>query len=294
MSILFTGANGQVGRALQLTLKDKYFTALARNDLDLTNLELIFDVLNKYKPSIIIHLAAYTDVDGAEDNYDQAICINHKATSEIVSYCKKFGIPLIYLSSDYVFDGQKKGSYVESDFINPLGVYGKSKALSEETIRNKLKNYVILRTSWVYSEIGTNFFNKLYDKFFTENKLSIVSDQIGSPTSAHFIASTIFLILKKIQNNTFTWGTYHLSNNGSFSWFDFTRLMFKQITSRGINFQVQDDNILPIEAKKYLSKAKRPKNSMLNCSKIEKELCIKMEPVEIALEKVIEKKINGK
>ena len=131
LRILFTGANGQVGRALQLTLKDIYFTALARSDLDLTNLELIFDVLNKYKPSAIIHLAAYTDVDGAEDNNDQAMCINHKATSEIVSYCEKFGIPLIYLSSDYVFDGQKKGSYVESDLINPLGVYGKSKALSK-------------------------------------------------------------------------------------------------------------------------------------------------------------------
>jgi dTDP-4-dehydrorhamnose reductase len=289
LSILITGASGQVGKALKSILVDESFIALTRDDLDLTNIDLISKVLSQYKPSIIIHLAAYTNVDKAEDNHDQAMCINHKATSEIVSYCEKFGIPLIYLSSDYVFDGQKKESYIESDLINPLGVYGKSKALSEETIRKKLSSYVILRTSWVYSEIGVNFFNKIYDKFFTENKLSIVSDQIGSPTSAYFIASTILLILKRIQNNTFTWGTYHLANKGSFSWFDFTRLMLKVVTSRGISVKIQEKNIVPINTKDYLSKAKRPLNSLLNCSKIEHELGVTMETVETALEKVMEK-----
>lgn len=293
MSVLFTGANGQVGRALKLTLKDVNYYALTRDDLDLTNLELIFGVLDKYKPSVIIHLAAYTDVEGAEDQTDQAICINYKATSEIVAYCNKFRIPLIYLSSDYVFDGQKKGPYIESDPINPLGVYGKSKALAEEVVRSKLDNYIILRTSWVYSEVGLNFFNKIYDKFFKENKLSIVSDQIGSPTSTHFIASIIILILKRIESNTFTWGTYHLSNKGTLSWFDFTKLMLKSIVSKGMKVKVKDNGILPIKAKNYLSKAIRPKNSMLNCSKIENELGISMESVEMALEKVIGKKING-
>ena len=212
MSILITGASGQVGKALKSILVDESFIALTRDDLDLTNIDLISKVLSQYKPSIIIHLAAYTNVDKAEDESDLAYLINHHATKEIASFCNDFEIPLIYLSSDYVFDGLKNTPYLEVDSVNPLGVYGKSKASSEEEIKNILNAHIILRTGWVYSEIGSNFFNTIYSRLFSEEKLTIVSDQIGAPTSAHFIASSLLLIEKKVQANDFPWGTYHLSN----------------------------------------------------------------------------------
>lgn len=289
MSILITGASGQVGKALKSILVDESFIALTRDDLDLTNIDLISKVLSEYKPSIIIHLAAYTNVDKAEDESDLAYLINHHATKEIASFCNDFEIPLIYLSSDYVFDGLKNTPYLEVDSVNPLGVYGKSKASSEEEIKNILNAHIILRTGWVYSEIGSNFFNTIYSRLFSEEKLTIVSDQIGAPTSAHFIASSLLLIVKKVQANDFPWGTYHLSNKGRFSWFDFAKMILKVVTSRGISVKIQEKNIVPINTKDYLSKAKRPLNSLLNCSKIEHELGVTMETVETALEKVMEK-----
>ena len=143
MSILFTGANGQVGESLKSILLDDSFTALTRDDLDLKNIELISKVLSSYKPSIIIHLAAYTNVDKAEDESDLAFLVNYDATKEIASFCSNFNIPLIYLSSDYVFDGLKVEPYQEIDRVNPLGVYGNSKASSEEAIRKILSTHVI-------------------------------------------------------------------------------------------------------------------------------------------------------
>ena len=200
MKILLTGVNGQVGFYLNQKLSPFYEVfGVTRENFDLTNIDQMRDVIDKFRPGLIINSAAYTYVDKAEKEPDLVFKTNVLATKFLAEESAKLNIPLIQLSTDYVFDGLKKDAYTEIDKANPKSVYGKSKYDAETAICECNPKHIILRTSWVYSLRGKNFLTTVLDMAKNKDSFGIVTDQIGSPTSAIFIANTILEITKKID-----------------------------------------------------------------------------------------------
>ena len=263
MRILITGINGQVGHALMQNLTEHELIGLTRQDCDLTSLDQIKQVIDHHKPELIINPAAYTKVDQAEDEPELAFKINRDAPKVMAEKAREYNIPLIHFSTDYVFDGEKEGVYVEDDLTHPLGVYGQSKFAGEEVIQAVGGLIYIFRTSWVYSSVGHNFFLTMKQLSFERDELKVVVDQFGVPTSNQFIAEQIKSIIPQLnENNT---GIYHLVPDGICSWFEFA----EQIISQS-NPQFNLENLLPIQTHEFKTKTKRPKNSVLKNEKIKK------------------------
>src|SRR6056300_1142596 len=195
MKILITGVNGQVGHALMRELTDHELIGLTRQDCDLTKPDQIKQVIDQHQPELIINPAAYTKVDQAEDEPELAFQINRDAPKVMAEKAREYNIPLIHFSTDYVFDGEKKGAYEESDPTNPLGVYGQSKYSGEEAIQEVGGQIYIFRTSWVYSNIGHNFYLTMKKLSQQQDELKVVADQIGVPTSNQFIARRMKVII---------------------------------------------------------------------------------------------------
>lgn len=292
MNILITGAEGQLGKAINSELVQYNLVALNRKELNLINLDEIDTILTSKSPSLIIHLAAYTNVDKAENDCEKAMTINYFATKVIADYCYKAAIPIIFFSSDYVFDGLKTTKYNEDDPSNPLNIYGQSKALAESYIVSRLKHYVILRTSGVYDEKSKNFFSTISKTLIDNRRVTVVADQFSSPTSSYFLAGIVKSIVSKISNKSFKWGIYHLTNKGSISWYEFARLISFRLTDAGILSKINEKYIIPIKSENYISSTPRPLNSLLNCEKIERELDITLHSVEEALIFTIKKLEN--
>src|SRR6056300_1894653 len=203
MKILITGINGQVGHALMQELTEHELIGLTRQDCDLINLDQIKKVIDQQQPELIINPAAYTKVDQAEDEPELAFKINRDAPKVMAEKACEYNIPLIHFSTDYVFDGEKKEAYVEDDPTHPLGVYGQSKCAGEEAIQEVGGLVYIYRTSWVYSIIGHNFFLTMKRLSQELDKLKVVADQIGVPTSNQFIAEQMKFIIPQLHyNNT--------------------------------------------------------------------------------------------
>src|SRR6056300_1979424 len=208
MKILITGINGQVGHALMQELTEHELIGLTRQDCDLINLDQIKKVIDQQQPELIINPAAYTKVDQAEDESELAFQINRDAPMVMAEKAREYNIPLIHFSTDYVFDGKKKEAYMEDDLTHPLGVYGQSKCAGEEAIQEVGGLIYILRTSWVYSTIGHNFYLTMIRLSQERDELRVVADQFGVPTSNLFIAEQIKAIIPQLyDNNT---GIYHL------------------------------------------------------------------------------------
>jgi dTDP-4-dehydrorhamnose reductase len=263
MKILITGINGQVGYALMKQLAKHELVGLNRNDCDLANLDQIKQAIDHYRPNLIINPAAYTQVDQAEDEPEIAFLINCDAPRVMAEQASKLKIPFIHFSTDYVFDGKKDGSYHEDDLTNPLGIYGESKLAGELAV-NKVGglNYII-RTSWVYSNYGQNFYLTIKRLSHERDSLNVVEDQIASPTSSLFIAEKIQEIIPKLdQANT---GIYHLVPDGFSSRYDFAKAIISQTNP---HFKIE--NLLPIQSHEFPMKSKRPLNSVLANSKIKK------------------------
>jgi len=287
MKIFITGKNGQVGRALVSELKEFNLVAFGRSELDLINYNNISKILNDVKPDLIINAAAYTDVDGAEDNYELAKKINCESVRALAEIAYKQKIPMIHYSTDYVFNGNKKKPYDEEDATLPINKYGLSKLDGENALKKTLKEHVILRTSWVYDHQGKNFLNTILDFGMKKESLSIVSDQIGTPTSANFLANKTHEIINLIKNNNFEWGTYNLTLRGEVSWYGFAKKIIQIGADVGYSFKVSQDSIYPIKTIAYKTKAKRPLNSKLSLSKIEGALGYNFETWDKELVKVI-------
>ena len=261
MKILITGVNGQVGHALMQKLTEHDLIGLTRQDCDLTNLDQIKQIIDQHQPDLIINPAAYTKVDQAEDEREMVFKINRDAPRVIAEKAKEYDIPFIHFSTDYVFDGEKEGFYVEDDLTHPLGVYGQSKLAGEEVIQEVGGKNYIFRTSWVYSNIGNNFFLTIKNISLVQDELKVVADQFGVPTSNLFIAEKMKLIIPQlIEKNS---GVYHLVPNGSCSWHEFA----KQIISK-TNPLFNLKNIYKITTNEFQTKTKRPKNSVLSNVKI--------------------------
>ncbi|MEK9606818.1 MAG: dTDP-4-dehydrorhamnose reductase, partial [Gammaproteobacteria bacterium] len=230
MKILITGVNGQVGNALMRELTEHELIGLTRQDCDLTNPDQISQVIDQHQPDMIINPAAYTKVDQAEDEPEMAFKINRDAPKVMAEKAREYNIPFIHFSTDYVFDGEKEGAYEEGDNTNPLGVYGKSKCAGEEMVQEVGGLIYILRTSWVYSNRGQNFFLTIKRLSQVRDELKVVADQFGVPTSNQFIAEKVkYIIPQLIKNNT---GIYHLVPHGSCSWHEFAKQIICQTNSQ--------------------------------------------------------------
>jgi len=280
MKILITGVNGQVGHALMRELTKHELIGLTRQDCDLTSQDQIRQVIDNHQPDLIINPAAYTKVDQAEEEPELAFQINRDAPKVMAEKARENHIPLIHFSTDYVFDGEKKGAYMENDSMHPLGLYGHSKYAGEEAVQEVGGLTYIFRTSWVYSNIGQNFYRTMKKLSQERDELKVVADQLGVPTSNQFIAEQMKTIIPQLnQNNT---GVYHLVADGSCSWYEFAKQIIGQT-----NPQFNLENLLAITTDEFPTKTKRPKNSILNNAKIKQTFNLKFKHWQTELEKLI-------
>jgi dTDP-4-dehydrorhamnose reductase len=280
MKILITGVNGQVGHALMQELTEHELIGLTRQDCDLSNLDQIRQVIDQHQPDLIINPAAYTKVDQAEDEPELAFQINRDAPKVMAEKAREYHIPFIHFSTDYVFGGLKKEAYVEDDPTRPLGIYGQSKFAGEEAIQEVGGLIYICRTSWVYSNVGHNFYLTIKRLSQERDELKVVTDQIGVPTSNQFITEQIkYIIPQLLENNT---GTYHLVPDGSCTWYEFAREII-----RHTNPQFNLENLHAITTDEFPTKTKRPKNSVLNNAKIKQTFNLEFNHWKERLEKVI-------
>jgi dTDP-4-dehydrorhamnose reductase len=229
MKILVTGSDGQLGSALRRlagSYKDYIFTFTDISDLDLTDSSLMTSYLAEKNPDILINCAAYTAVDKAESETMQAIAVNATVPGEIARICAERGIRLIHISTDYVFDGRSFSPYKESDPVNPISVYAKSKLEGETLIRKQSVKGIIIRTSWLYSEYGQNFVKTILKKGKELGKLRVVYDQVGGPTYAGDLAGAILDILPEVAI-TGSMEVYHYANEGVASWYDFAHAIIE-------------------------------------------------------------------
>ncbi|MGM0368111.1 MAG: dTDP-4-dehydrorhamnose reductase [Actinomycetota bacterium] len=256
MRILVTGSKGQLGTELTNIAPQKHSIYGFDLDMDITKPAEIEEKFSKVKPAVAIHCAAITDVDGCEDKKDLTYLVNTRGTENLAKVCQKYGADLLFISSDYVFDGAKGRPYVETDAPNPLSVYGDSKYQAEKIIKGLLDNYYILRTTGIYSKYGKNFVDTVIKAGRQKEELNIVNDQICTPTYSLDLAECIYSLLDLGK-----YGIYHTTNNGGCSWYDFTAEIFKILQ---INTQ-----LLPIESSRLGRKAKRPAFSVLENRNLE-------------------------
>jgi dTDP-4-dehydrorhamnose reductase len=284
MKILITGAGGQLGRELinQGQLKGFSVQAPSEDDMDITDLEKIDRCMDFHQPEVVINAAAYTQVDKAESEAALAFAVNTTGSANLARMCAKNKIPLVHISTDYVFDGQKGTSYLETDAISPVGIYGRSKAEGEIEIRSHLKEHIILRTSWLYGIHGHNFAKTILKLATTKPKIRVVADQYGSPTNAADLAQTILIISDRMQfNNDVDWGTYHYCGQGVISWYNFAE---KIVGLARLYADVKTTRIEPITTADYPTRALRPIYSALDCSRIQKHFGINPKPWQKSLE----------
>ncbi len=258
--ILITGGGGQLGSELKdlyQSRKDVKAIFVDREELALDDIDGIIKVLHFYRPDVIIHGGAYTAVDAAETEVGLADTVNHLASGEIAKYCKHNAAKLIAISTDYVFDGNSSVPLKESAEVSPINVYGATKLKGEQAIQANLPEAIIIRTAWVYSVYGHNFVKTMIQLMNERDEISVIADQIGSPTYALDLAKAIVSV---IDGEKWESGIYHFSNEGEVSWFDFA-VAIKEI--RGLDCVI---NAIPTSA--YPTPAKRPKFSLLDKTKI--------------------------
>jgi len=263
--ILITGINGQLGQELQQSLTDYNVIGVGRETLDLTQPDKISQMMDEVKPDLVINAAAYTAVDKAESEPEIAKATNAIAPGILAKEAQKIGVPLIHISTDYVFDGSQSRPYLDTDTTNPLGVYGQSKLAGEQAIRENCNLHIILRTAWVYGVGGKGNFVKTMLKLGSEREeIRVVADQVGSPTWTGDLASAIAQLLPQLSPEIA--GTYHYTNSGVASWYDFAVAIFEEAKQLGFPLKVQ--RIIPITTADYPTPARRPAYSVLYCGKI--------------------------
>lgn len=287
MVVLVTGAGGQLGQSIQFiagNFPHIQFVFCSSTDLDITNLENCEQVFNESKPHFCINAAAYTAVDKAETEAEKAHSINVIGPKNLAEVCKKHKTVLLHISTDFVFDGIKTQPYSEEDTTNPKSVYGQTKLEGEKAIQEIFDTYFIIRTSWVYSQFGNNFMKTMLRLGRERDTLSVVNDQIGTPTNAVDLAEVLIkiILLSSLsfgEGRAEAFGIYNFSNEGSCSWFDFAK---KILEINQINIDLQ-----PIPTTSYPTPAKRPNYSVLDKSKIKSTFGIEIKSWEETLQTVL-------
>lgn len=286
MKILVFGSGGQVGREVCRAARPGRYTILPldRRVLDITDSAGVDAILTREAPDLAINLAAYTTVDRAESEPDIAWAVNCAGAAHIAAACGEKATPLIHLSTDYVFDGRKVGPYREEDAVNPLGVYGRSKEAGERAVRAALGQHVILRTAWVYGAFGANFVKTMLRLAVERPALRVVADQRGCPTAAADIAAALIVIAGHIERGEVKWGTYHFAGDEAVSWHGFAEAIVDLAAPR----LATPPQIEPITTAQYPTPARRPMNSVLDCSKISETFGISSSPWRRSLATVIQ------
>jgi dTDP-4-dehydrorhamnose reductase len=266
MNILIAGITGQLGQELQRALAGAgQITGCGRDTLDLAQPETIRRVMREVKPDLVVNAGAHTAVDKAESEPELATAINATGPGILAEEAHKLGATLIHISTDYVFDGIISRPYLETDPTNPLGVYGKSKLAGEEAIRAVGGHSVILRTAWVYGAFGKSNFVKTMLRLGAERQeIRVVTDQVGSPTWTGDLAGAIGQLISRMSPEIS--GTYHCTNSGVASWYDFAVAIFEE--ARLLGFPLKVERVIPISTAEYPTPARRPAYSVLSCAKI--------------------------
>lgn len=268
INICVLGANGQLGqefKAISEFFPNFAFDFYSKDNLDISNVEQVKSVFNENTYNAVINCAAYTNVEGAESNTELANLINGTFVGDLASICSEKKMILVHFSTDYVFDGDSKTPYKESDKTNPINAYGASKLMGENKILEKSTEFLIFRTSWLFSSFGSNFVKTMLKLGLEKDEISVVSDQIGSPTYARDLAFDVLIGLEKIliENLKLNSGVYHYANDNTVSWEEFAKEIFKM--------KKMDCKVNPVLTKDYITKAKRPLWSVLSTNKINSE-----------------------
>ena len=250
MKILLTGGDGQLGQALQQSLVDHELLITTRSTLDITNQHQVDTQLKAAKPELIINTAAYTQVDLAEEQIDAAYQVNESGPLYLAQVANQLCVPLVHISTDYVFDGNSKSAWLESDETRPLSIYGKSKLAGEQAVMKACDRHYIVRTAWLYHYSGQNFLRTMYG-LRGRDEVRVVDDQRGSPTNADDLADAL---VKLIQTGSY--GIHHLVNRGEASWYGLTREFFSQLEI--------DTRLVPVSTEEFPRPAPRPKSSVLH------------------------------
>ena len=276
LKIVLFGQNGQIGSFLlkQVSQEHAYeVISFGRAEVDFENYRLIDDILRKYRPQVVINAVAFTNVEESEVKCDVVDKVNHLAAKQLALSSKAINALLIHFSSDFVFNGSKASPYLESDIPNPLNYYGQSKLNGDQAILEHSGKHIIFRCSWVYSYASNNFPNRLLQKSLFQEKLFVVDDTWGAPTSAFLIANVVCKILFQYylshNSNDFPSGIYNIAAHGKTTWFNFAKCLFDLLLKKKLLDAYPE--ILPISSESYHSNVQRPRNSVLDMSKILQE-----------------------
>ena len=289
------GSNGQLGWELVRRGESRGMQILALDfpEIDIGDPASIDSRIGSKEIDLIINTAAYTAVDRAESEPEAAFAVNREGPAYLADWCRKRGIPLIHVSTDYVFDGTKPGAYIEEDPVAPLGIYGDSKAAGEEEVRVRLPEHIIVRTAWLCGFHGHNFVKTILKLGRQKDTLRVVADQYGCPTIAADLAEAILEVVTQVEKNqSVKWGTYHYCGAGKTTWHGFATAIF-DIAGQYEKFLVK--NVVPISTAEYPTPVKRPANSVLDCTKIERHFGIRPRPWRESLTEMIERlyKLNA-
>jgi dTDP-4-dehydrorhamnose reductase len=287
MKVLIIGAKGQLGVELTAACRNIGVDADGADlpECDITVMESLRRTLTTDGGyTIVINVAAYTNVDGAETDSGSAFAVNSDGVGYLASLCAASGTPLIHVSTDYVFDGWQVSPYQPFDTPSPIGVYGQSKAKGEELLRDRLDQHVIVRTSWLFGVHGKNFVKTMLHHGRQRDELRVVDDQIGSPTYAGDLAAALLQIGQHIAAKAAGWGTYHYCNEGAVTWHAFARKIFA-LAGAYDQFTVRE--IVPILSHQYPTSAPRPHYSVLDCSSLEKTFGITRRRWDAALRQML-------
>ena len=250
MKILITGSNGMLGHDLVDALENHELILTNSKTLDITDKNHTIEFIRDAKPDVVINSAAYTDVDGCEENQDLAYAVNGDGVRNLALACRKVNCPLVHISTDYIFNGKNDRPWVEDDEIGPISVYGKSKLKGEQAILETLDKYFIVRTAWLYGINGRNFPKTMLELAENHSEITVVYDEVGTPTYTPDLALGISKLIE-----TDYYGIYHLTNSGSCSWCEFAKYIFEVAG--------KDVNVIPVTAAEFARPAPRPSYSVL-------------------------------
>jgi len=282
MKILLSGAQGQIGSELKEQGGD-LIHACSRAELDICDLRQVEQVVAAVQPSLIINTAAYTAVDQAESEPDKVFATNRDGVRNLAIVAKKYDLPLLHLSTDYVFDGSKPGAYLETDPITPLNIYGASKAAGEAVLQAEWEKHLIIRVSWVFGLQGKNFVKTIFNLAAQKPELKIVADQKGCPTAAEDVARLLLHLAERVQQGQGPWGIFHYCGDKAVTWFEFAML----IVDLSKDYRQAQPLLKPVSTTEYPTPAQRPKNSVLNTQKIAQAYGIKAPSWQKALPRVL-------
>lgn len=293
MKLIITGSNGQLGWELCRQGKERGFdfVPLDLPEFDITKQYAVYSAVSQSNADLVINAAAYTAVDKAESEPDAAFAVNRDGPSYLAVACAEKGIPLFHVSTDYVFDGCKEGPYLETDLVAPIGIYGKSKAAGEAEVRRHLRGHIIIRTSWLYGVHGQNFVKTMLKLGKEREEISVVADQVGCPTFAADLAKAILDISSRIkEGQKISWATYHYCGGGSTTWFGFASRIFD--IARGYE-SLKLKKVIPISTSEYPTPAKRPANSIMDCSLLARKFDISPTFWEESLANMLDSYLHG-